>query len=265
MISSLLKGSLSVALNEMSRIIHSRYAREPLIILLAYIPYFLARGHAVSNAETAFKNAHELIRVESSIGIFKELSVQSAALSYQVLVHIANIVYFYGHWPVIICAGLYLFFAKPRVYTVTRNAFLISGFIALLLYAFFPVAPPRLSADGMVDTLAMTVPVSLDKSRLVNPYAALPSLHVGWDLLIALGLFLGFNNRIARAAALLLPLAMLIATVATGNHFFIDGIAGATLALAAFGLARWLYPRWPLIQARLLALVWPRKRLTAPE
>jgi hypothetical protein len=243
----------ATALPRIKTAIASRYVREPILILLCYIPYFLARGHAVDNAQEAFANADDLVRLETSIGIFKELSVQSATISYDLLVHVFNIIYFYGHWPVIIACGVYLFLKNPRVYSITRNAFLISGAVALVLYALYPVAPPRLSTDGIVDTLAMTVPVSYDKSRLVNPYAALPSLHVGWDLLVAMGLFLGTRTTALRVLALLLPPSMLLATVVTGNHFFIDGIAGGTLAFVAFFVALWLHRAWPGIQARVIA------------
>ena len=232
----------------------SRYIREPLIIIAAYIPYFFARGHAVANAQAAFDNAFKLMQVETSIGIFGELSVQSATISYGLLTHVFNAIYFYGHWPVIVACGVYLFIKNPRVYTITRNAFLISGAVALVLYALFPVAPPRLSADGIVDTLALTVPVSLDQSRLVNPYAALPSLHVGWDLLIALGVVLGTRRFSVRLVALMLPPAMLMATVVTGNHFFIDGIAGGLLALLAFMLSLWLSRVWPRFQDAVLGV-----------
>ena len=133
----------------MKTFITSRYLREPLLLLLAYIPYFLARSHAVANAQEAFDNAARLIQLETSIGIFKELSVQSATISYDFLVHLFNVIYFYGHWPVIIACGVYLFIKNPRVYTITRNAFLISGAVALMLYALFPVAPPRLSAPRL--------------------------------------------------------------------------------------------------------------------
>jgi membrane-associated phospholipid phosphatase len=230
-----------------------------LIILGAYIPYFLARSHAVANAQDAFDNAYQLRQVEASLGLLHEISLQSATISYSALTHLFNVIYFYGHWPVIFACGVYLFIKNPRVYTITRNAFLISGAVALVLYAFFPVAPPRLSTEGVVDTLALTVPVSFDKSRLVNPYAALPSLHVGWDLVIAMGLFVGTRRFSIRFLALLLPPAMLLATVVTGNHFFIDGIAGGLLALAAFLISMWLNRHWPAIQSWLLSLL-PRRQ-----
>jgi membrane-associated phospholipid phosphatase len=235
--------------------LRSRYVREVLLLLAAYIPYFLARSHAVENAESAFANAYKLMQIEASIGIFEEISVQSATISYDLLVHTFNIIYFYGHWPVILVCGIYLFIKNPRVYTITRNAFLISGAVALVLYALYPVAPPRLSTVGIVDTLSLTVPISLDKSRLVNPYAALPSLHVGWDLLIALGLYMGTKRYSVRLMAVLLPPAMLLATVVTGNHFFIDGIAGAMLALVAFAVSVLLHRKWPAFQQRCVCLI----------
>jgi membrane-associated phospholipid phosphatase len=58
-----------------------------------------------------------------------------------------------------------------------------------------------------------------------------------------------------RYAALLLPPSMFMATVITGNHFFVDGVAGATLACAAFVTAYWLYHNWGSVQGRALAFV----------
>jgi len=224
---------------------------------MCYIPYAFARGEAVSNARKAFEHAGETIRFEQSLGILAEATVQSATLSYSFLTHMFNIIYFYGHWPVILVCGAVLFVKNPRIYVITRNAFLISGAVALVVYTLFPVAPPRLAFPGISDTLAMTVPISLDKSRLINPYAALPSLHVGWDLLIALGIFFGTSRWFIRYPALLLPPAMLMATVVTGNHFFVDGIAGALVASSAFALSYLLWTHWPSIQSRASAVLHP--------
>jgi membrane-associated phospholipid phosphatase len=244
----------------------SRYLREPAIVLLAYFAYYLARHEAVSNAARAFDNAADMIRLEQSLGIFKEISLQSAAFSVMALVHVFNAIYFYGHWPVIVIGGAYLFVKHPRIYVITRNAFLISGAMALVPYALFPVAPPRL-IPGFVDTLRMTVPVSYDDSPLFNPYAALPSLHVGFDLLVALGLFLAIRHSLLRLLPWLLPPAMLLATVVTGNHYFVDGVAGALLCLTGFGLALYLHGHWPSFEAqlrRLLSARWRREAGAGP-
>ena len=66
--------------------------------------------------------------------------------------------------------------------------------MALIFFALFPVAPPRLATVRHRRYVGWTVPVSYDKSPLVNPYAALPSMHVGWCLLISAGLYLSSDE-----------------------------------------------------------------------
>ncbi len=238
--------------SRLKAVLTSRYTREPVIMVGAYLLYYMAR-HIASNAQPAFENAHYMMKLETNIGIFKEISLQSALLSYHALIHVFNVIYFYGHWPSIILLGLYLFITKPQVYTITRNAFLISGAVALIFFALFPVAPPRLATFGIVDTLSWTVPVDYDKSPLVNPYAALPSMHVGWCLLISAGLYLSSTKPLVRIIAFVITPAMWFATVITGNHFFIDGIFGTILAGMSLVIALWLQRNWPAIEAALRA------------
>lgn len=234
----------------MRTVLASRYTREPVILVLAYLFYYLAR-HLADDARPAYENARYLMRLESHIGIFKELSLQSATISYDTVVHVFNIIYFYGHWPAIIACGIYLFVTKPHIYTITRNTFLLSGAIALVFFILFPVAPPRLATVGIVDTLGMTVPLDYDNSPLVNPYAALPSMHVGWALVISLGLYMSTRRRPLRFAALLLMPAMWLATIITGNHFIIDGMFGSMLVMIAFLIVIWLNRHWPELQSFL--------------
>ena len=179
--------------------------------------------------------------------------MQSALMSYDTVVHIFNIIYFYGHWPTILAYAVFMFIKKPHVYVITRNAFLMSGAVALIFFVLFPVAPPRLATFGIVDTLSMTIPVKYDDSPLVNPYAALPSLHVGWALLISLGLLLATKQIWLRAIALMITPAMLAATVITGNHFIIDGIFGSILCGITFLIALWLHKHWPEVSVMLKA------------
>ena len=231
-------------------VLSSRYAREPVILLTAYLFYYLSRSLA-TDARPAFENARYLMRLESQLGIFKEISLQSATISYELVLHAFNLIYFYAHWPAIIVCGIYLFVSRPQIYTITRNAFLFSGAIALIFFVLFPVAPPRLATIGIVDTLSMTVPLDYDSSPLVNPYAALPSMHVGWALVLSLGLYLSTQRRLVRGVALSIMPAMWIATVITGNHFIIDGLFGIILAVIGFASTHWLSRNWPEIQDEL--------------
>ena len=231
-------------------VLTSRYAREPVILVAAYLFYYMGR-HLASDARPAFENARYLMKLESHLGIFEEISIQSATISYDLVVHAFNLIYFYAHWPAIVLFGIYLFVTKPHIYTITRNAFLISGAIALVFFVLFPVAPPRLATVGIVDTLGMTVPLDYDNSPMVNPYAALPSMHVGWCLVLSLGLYLSTRRRSVRMLALSITPAMWIATIITGNHFIIDGLFGTTLAAIGFISALWLNRNWPDIQTAL--------------
>ncbi len=97
----------------------------------------------------------------------------------------------------------------------------------------------------------MTVPLDYDSSPLVNPYAALPSMHVGWALVLSLGLYLSTQRRLVRVIALSIMPGMWIATIITGNHFIIDGLFGVILAGIGFACALWLSHNWPAIQAEL--------------
>ncbi len=221
-----------------------------MILLAAYLFYYMARNLA-ADAQPAFENARYLMRLEAHLGIFQEISLQSATISYDLVVHTFNLIYFYAHWPAIIACGLFLFITRPHIYTVTRNAFLISGAIALVFFILFPVAPPRLATVGIVDTLGMTVPFDYDNSPLVNPYAALPSMHVGWALVLSLGLYLSSQRRSIRVLAISITPAMWIATVITGNHFIIDGLFGTILAGIGFACALWLNHNWLEIRAEL--------------
>jgi membrane-associated phospholipid phosphatase len=112
---------------------------------------------------------------------------------------------------------------------------LLSLVLASIAYVMLPTAPPRLVPGlGIVDTVGLSVrgeEGSFSGIRF-NPYAAMPSMHVGWSLLVAL-----FAFRMARARSVQIliaahPVVMAIAVTATGNHFFLDSLVGAALALA---------------------------------
>ncbi len=66
-----------------------------------------------------------------------------------------------------------------------------------------------------------------------NPYAAMPSLHVGWSILAATMLFRATSRTWLRAAAVLHPVLMTLAVTQTGNHYLADSLAGALVALLA--------------------------------
>jgi membrane-associated phospholipid phosphatase len=215
-----------------------RLLREVLVVGIAYFIYSQVRGLAGDRTVDAFRNAYKIVNIERDLGIFKELALQALILPHDLLVAAANMVYFYGLFPLIIPTALFLFIRRPPLYVVVRNAFLASGFIAVVFYLSLPTAPPRLlSGMGFVDTLGRSLTPSYSSLPGVNHFAALPSMHVGWNFLTALAIYWALRGFRFRWAAWLLPAAMVAATVATGNHYFIDGALGIMVALGGVGVA----------------------------
>ncbi len=215
-------------------------ASELLIVIPAYFAYFLVRGFVAGREVQAFRGSIEIINLERSLGFFWEPGLQERVLRFDVLVNLANWTYIWGHWPVIVFAALWLFLLHREAYPVYRNAFLISGAIGLIVFAAFPVAPPRfMDAWGFVDTIAQDSQAywQFHPPAFVNQYAAMPSLHFGWNLLVGVAIVRHASSIPAKLVGLIMPAFMFLGIVLTGNHYIIDGIAGGALALLGLGLA----------------------------
>lgn len=223
------------------------YAGELALVVAAVLAYFGVRGLTEGSAREAAANARLVVDFERALSLFWEPRLQDALLVSHALVTLVNWVYIWGHWPVIAVVGVWLFVRRRALYRVYRNALLVSGGLGLVVFALFPVAPPRLVDIGAVDTVTQYSRAYrvLQPPAFVNQYAAMPSLHLGWDLLICMALFQSTRNRLARAFAILLPPAMFGSIVLTANHYIADGVAGVLLALIGLAVARWLARRWP--------------------
>jgi hypothetical protein len=129
---------------------------------------------------------------------------------------------------------------RPSAYVVYRNALLISGVVGMLIVALYPVAPPRLMDLGFVDTVTLNTEAYrvLQPPAFTNPYAAMPSFHVGWDLLVGIALVREGRSAWVRAVGRLIPVLMITAVVLTGNHYFLDAIAGDLIVLVSLALSR---------------------------
>jgi len=216
-----------------------RFLREAGLIVGAYFAYFLVRGLTEGSFAEAREHSQILVEVERSLGIFVDPSTQARLLSQTALMKVANWMYVWGHWPVVGGVTIWLFAKRPGAYLIYRNSLLISGAIGLVLYITFPAAPPRLLGMGFVDTVfdQSTFAGVMQPNSLTNQYAAFPSLHFGWSLLMGIAIMREAHSVKFRILAPLLPISMLLAVVITANHYIVDTIAGGMVAVIALRLA----------------------------
>ncbi len=213
--------------------------REVPIIAGALLAYFLVRGLTEGSEALARANAADIIHLEKHLRLHWEPSAQGLIRDRQALVSLANWIYIWGHWPVIAASALWLFFRRPATYFLLRNAFLISGAIGLVIFITYPLAPPRLADPDLIDTVTRYSRAYrvFQPPAFVNQYAAMPSLHFGWNMLIGGGLARESPITAVRVFGWAMPAAMLLAVVLTANHYVLDVMAGAAVALIGLFLA----------------------------
>jgi PAP2 superfamily protein len=216
-----------------------RHIAELLFLVPAYTSYQFVRGAVHGKAGVAFDNASELIHVEQRLHIFHEAFLQQLILPKVWMVDFFNYLYIWGHLPVIIAVAVWLYTRHRDNYAIFRNAFLISGLIALLGFAFVPLAPPRYMPEfGFTNTIIHAQSYyAFQNPKIVNQYAAMPSLHFGWDLLVAIAIGTQVRFRGLKLFAAFMPLLMLSGIVMTANHYFLDAAAGGAVSLFALGIA----------------------------
>jgi hypothetical protein len=223
---------------------------ELALVGLAALTYFGVRNLTVGAADEAFANAEWLGRLEERLHVAWEDPLQDTLVAGRTAMTFCNWVYIWGHWPVIIVTAITLFRLRRERYYLLRNAMFLSGAIGFLFFAFFPVAPPRLVDPGLLDTVTLHSNSyrALQPPGLTNQYAAFPSLHFGWNVLVGIVLWGTTRHVLVRAFAVLSPLAMGAAVVLTANHYVLDLVGGLAVVL----LSLWIVKRrWGTFAASL--------------
>jgi hypothetical protein len=212
----------------------SRFAAwQVAIVVAAIVAYFGVRGLTEGDPVSASRNADRVLEVERALGIAVEQQLQDALAVGDWSATLANWVYIWVHWPVLIGTLIWLVAVKRPAYVELRNAMILSGLIGLVMFATFPVAPPRLYSPEFVDTVTERSYSyrMLQPPAFVNKYAAMPSLHFGWNLLVAITWYRVARSPRMKVAAFLMPAAMAWAVVATANHWVLDVFIGGAVAL----------------------------------
>ncbi len=216
----------------------SDLVRQVLLFALAYLGYRFVRGLVEGRINAAFAHARAIIDFERSMHIFVEPAVQGWTTSRHWLIDLASWMYVNTHFTITLVVLVFIYFLRNRSFYFVRNMLLVAMAIALIGYVIYPTAPPRLMPEwGFTDSVANLTGASPDSSTvsaLFNPFAAVPSMHVAFALLLGWSM-----SRLVRLRALkllwaLYPVFVTWVVVATANHYWTDAALGAlTAALSA--------------------------------
>ncbi|MER5181188.1 phosphatase PAP2 family protein [Streptomyces sp. NPDC002896] len=216
--------------------------RELLLVAGLFLVYKFGRQLASGHTDEAFDNAHRIWSLERALHLPGEGAVQQPLLNSEALVHLANTYYASVHFPATALFLAWLYARRPRHYVWSRRVLATVTAAALVLHLTFPLAPPRmLDTAHLVDTAQVYGPsvysATPGTDTMANQFAAMPSLHVGWALMIAVGLIAATRSR-WRWLWLLHPLLTLLVVVGTANHYWLDAIAATVLLGVALAVVR---------------------------
>lgn len=212
---------------------------EVVLIASMMVIYQGIRHLADGQMGVAFRHADWVWEVERALRLPSEAMIQEWALSWGATARLANLYYVGVHFPGTILAMVWLWIWHRSDYLRMRTEMAVLTGAALFVHVIFPLAPPRLvSGFGMVDTMILTGPSAYpDNSTdgVANQFAAMPSLHVGWALLVAIAVIRVTTSR-WRWLALAHPLLTVTVVVVTANHYWLDGIVAGLLLVGAIRL-----------------------------
>jgi membrane-associated phospholipid phosphatase len=214
----------------------SRWRLQLLLYLSAYWAYSSTRWIAAGEVPKATAHARWIVRLEQSLHLSVEGSVQRA-LDSGAPIWVLNHLYLGAQFVVVPGALIWLYARSPAIYRELRNTVLATWLIAVPIYALFPVAPPRLAGIGIADTISGQSGTNLNShvaTSFYNPFAAVPSLHAGFAFAVGIAVAAALRRRWAKALALLWGPAVTLAVIATGNHFLFDVAAGLLVTAVGF-------------------------------
>ena len=208
--------------------------RQLLIWFGFLLAYQVARGIADRDPSEAFANGWKVIDIEQRLTGLGELTLQGWTQSSEFLEAIVSWTYWNSEFTVIGLALLWVYLRRNEAFTRFRNTILLANATGLIGYVLLPTAPPRFfTTIGFEDTLAQFGGLNHGSGLIElasNPYAAMPSLHAADALIAGVILATVVRRPIFKALWLIWPLWVWFAVMATGNHFWLDVLAGVVLA-----------------------------------
>jgi hypothetical protein len=245
--------------DKLRALIRRRWVREIVLVVLVYGLYEIARALVSSDLDDVMRNGFQVLRWEDALHLDPEHALNDAVARVTALAVLCGYFYAALHYLVTPTVLVWIYRRHAYFYGRARNWLIASTMVGLIGYITVPTAPPRLlPGGGFHDTLAAVqnygwwgneASVPRGFAGFADPFAAMPSLHVGWALWCGTLIWRFARDGRVRALGVLYPVATSVVVMATANHYFFDALAGAVTmgigAALAWGLL-WARNRWVL-------------------
>lgn len=204
------------------------------VLAVLWIGYTAVRGVTADDFAVAMDNARDVLQVQNLLGLPSELGFQQVLIERTQLVKAANLYYIGVHFPATIGLLAWVWLRHRGRFDRIRNTLIAVTGAGLVIHVLFPLAPPRM-VGGFVDTAAVfgPSPYDLSISQAANQIAAMPSLHVGWALIVSFGVITILHTR-WRWLAIVHPAITLAVVVMTANHYWLDAAVAIALVLVGW-------------------------------
>jgi hypothetical protein len=213
------------------------FARESGYVAGLYALWQLAATVSVLGTSGAFAKARWIVREEREWHLPSELDTQRLVVPHPLLAQACNLYYATMHFAGLGALLLWLFLRHRDRYPQVRTTIVLLT-ASCLLVQLVPVAPPRLLPNfGFVDTAEQYGQSVYTALKAVGPdqLSAMPSVHVGWAVLVG-GAVVWLGTSRWRWLALLHPALTIFVVAATANHFWLDGIVAVALLVLAIAV-----------------------------
>lgn len=205
---------------------------ELAVVGLLVFVYDRVRELSQLRPASAIANGQWVLDAERFLHVDLELKANLWLAGHRMLGELSSLYYQTAHLTVTLLVLAWCYWRRPDAYRSARNTLVAINVVGFMVFWVFPVAPPRLAGAGFIDTaMAVGVSAPTDPSASMNPYAAMPSLHLAWAAWVAVVGLLLTRHLLARLLCLVYPTVTAVVVMATANHYLLDVVAGVVVAL----------------------------------
>src|SRR3954464_5167206 len=223
-------------------------AVEAALVCALFALWQLANSVAHHHVAGGVANGQWIWHAERWLHVPSETTVQGFFLPHSSVVRASNYYYATAHLTGMVVFLIWLWLRHREHYPRWRTTMAIFTGLSLLVQ-IIPVAPPRLiGGTNLVDTAQMYNQSVYQVFDFADQYAAMPSIHVGWAVLIAVAAW-QCSRGLFRYLGLAHGLATTFIVVLTAHHYWFDGLAAVILLAVAWAVARALEARVSLVLA----------------